>query len=81
MGGVSVVVGAWISPWVLALTALGMLLALPRVPPRLVGAFAVGFASVFLLMAVSWSRGWNCASEVAGEMVVHDCARPPTDAG
>jgi hypothetical protein len=30
-----------------------------------------------------WSRGWdNCASEVHGVIVEHDCGRPPlSDAG
>jgi hypothetical protein len=85
LGALAVPVLGWMppSPWLLALAALSFVALLPYTPPRLALAFGIGAAVAVVAVVVLWSRGWdNCASEVHGVIVEHDCGRPPlSDAG
>lgn len=66
---VLVLVSPWSSPWLLGGVALSVVVLMPRVPPRLFGAFALGAVAAFLVFAVVWARGWNGAEEVRGLVV------------
>jgi hypothetical protein len=70
------------SPWLLGLAALSCIALLPYTPPRLAFAFAIGAAVAFTTVALLWSRGWSCASEVDGVLIEHDCGQlPPPSPG
>ena len=61
---------------VLVVAGAAFILLLPR-HPRAVAAFAFGVAATVVPLAVAWSSGWGCASEVDGVIVEHDCGESP----
>lgn len=61
---------------VLVVAGAAFIALLPR-HPRAVAAFAVGVVATLVPLAVAWSSGWGCASEVDGVIVEHDCGESP----
>lgn len=61
---------------VLVVAGAGFILLLPR-NPRGVAAFTLGAVATLGVLAVVWTSGWGCASEVGGVLVEHDCGAPP----
>ncbi|HEX4977761.1 MAG TPA: hypothetical protein VFV40_07840 [Nocardioides sp.] len=61
---------------VLVAAGAAFILLLPRYP-RSVAAFALGLVVTFGIVAVVWTSGWGCASEVDGRIVEHDCGEAP----
>lgn len=61
---------------VAAAFAVSFILLLPK-KPWLVAAFCGGAALVMITWSVMWSfADWNCASDVNGAIVEHDCGEP-----
>jgi uncharacterized membrane protein YjjB (DUF3815 family) len=78
VGTVFVLADQLLPAWfVAAAFAVSFILLLPK-KPWLVAAFCGGAALLVVTWLVKWSfTDWNCASEVNGAIMEHDCSELP----
>jgi hypothetical protein len=60
--------------------ALAFIVLLPRQPLILAG-LGTGVALTLTTLAVIWTTGWGCASEVDGRIIEHECGSHPSATG